>query len=212
MLKDVLVKVDNFYFPADFIVLDMEPVSDSNHRRQTPVILGHPFLATANTQITVRSGVMDVSFGNMKVRLNMYNASKQPQLEEDCFAVDVIEECVKEALPYILAKDPLEACLAHFGFEEYDIDRSIEEDNSLLDSTPPTWQPRFEPLPTLANPPAPHSIEVPPKLELKPLSANLQYIFLGLDDTLPAIIASDLSDEQEAQLLDVLKEHKDAIG
>lgn len=77
------IKVDNFYFPADFIVLDMESVSDSNHRRQTPVILGHPFLATANAQITVRSGVMDVSFGNMKVRLNMYNASKQPQSEED---------------------------------------------------------------------------------------------------------------------------------
>jgi hypothetical protein len=47
---------------------------------------------------------------------------------------------------------------------------------------------------------------------LKPLPANLKYIFLGPDDTLPAIIASDLSDEQEAQLLDVLKEHKDAIG
>lgn len=81
---------------------------------------------------------MDVSFGNMKVRLNMYNASKQPQLEEDCFAVDVIQECVEEALPYILVEDPLEACLAHFGFEEYDIDRSIEEVNSLLDSVPPT--------------------------------------------------------------------------
>lgn len=71
----------------------------------------------------------------------------------------------------------------------------------MLDSTPPTWQPRFETLPTLADPPAPPSIEVPPKLELKPLPANLKYIFLGPDDTLPAIIASYLSDEQEAFLM-----------
>jgi hypothetical protein len=52
----------------------------------------------------------------------------------------------------------------------------------------------------------------PPKLELKPLPAKLKYAFLGLNDTLPVIIASDLQDDQESSLLDVLKEHKEAIG
>lgn len=94
----------------------------------------------------------------------------------------MIQECVEEALPYILAEDPLEACLAHFGFEDYDIDLSMEEVNSLLDSAPPTWQPRFEPLPTLADSPVP-PIESPPQLELKLLPANLKYIFLGPDDS-----------------------------
>jgi hypothetical protein len=36
--------------------------------------------------------------------------------------------------------------------------------------------------------------------------------FLGSNDTLPVIIASDLQDDQESNLLDVLKEHKEAIG
>ncbi|XP_022863171.1 uncharacterized protein LOC111383320 [Olea europaea var. sylvestris] len=40
IIEDVLVKVDKFIFPADFIVLDME--EDSN----IPLILGRPFLAT----------------------------------------------------------------------------------------------------------------------------------------------------------------------
>ena len=35
---------------------------------------------------------------------------------------------------------------------------------------------------------------------------------LQLEDTLPVIIASDLFDDQEGQILDVLKEHKSAIG
>jgi hypothetical protein len=52
----------------------------------------------------------------------------------------------------------------------------------------------------------------PPKLELKQLPATLKYAFLGSNDTLPVIIASDLQDDQDSSLLEVLKEHKEAIG
>ncbi|GFZ11139.1 hypothetical protein Acr_22g0005370 [Actinidia rufa] len=38
IIEDVLVQVDKFYFPADFIVLDTQPVSDPD--AQIPVILG----------------------------------------------------------------------------------------------------------------------------------------------------------------------------
>ena len=49
-------------------------------------------------------------------------------------------------------------------------------------------------------------------LELKPLPATLKYVFLGSTDTLPAIIASDLTPNQETQLVGILKEYKEAIG
>ena len=75
MIEDVLVKVDRFYFPVDFLVLDMEPVASS--RKQIPVILGRPFLATANACINCRTRVMDVSFGNIQVKLNVFQASQQ---------------------------------------------------------------------------------------------------------------------------------------
>ena len=38
IVEDVLIKVDKFYFPMDFIVLDIEPVQ--NLGSQIPVILG----------------------------------------------------------------------------------------------------------------------------------------------------------------------------
>ena len=38
IVEDVLIKVDKFYFPVDFIVLDTKPVH--NLRSQIPVILG----------------------------------------------------------------------------------------------------------------------------------------------------------------------------
>ncbi|CAN6476957.1 unnamed protein product [Victoria cruziana] len=45
VLEDVLLKIEVFVFPVDFVILDMEGVNAEN---QTPIILGRPFLATAN--------------------------------------------------------------------------------------------------------------------------------------------------------------------
>jgi hypothetical protein len=57
---------------VDFIVLNTEPVP--NTEKLIPVILGRPFLATANACINCHIGVIEISFGNMKVRLNIFNA------------------------------------------------------------------------------------------------------------------------------------------
>ena len=45
MIEDVLVKVDKFIFPTDFIVLDME------EDREIPIILGIAFLAIGRAMI-----------------------------------------------------------------------------------------------------------------------------------------------------------------
>ncbi|MQL82621.1 hypothetical protein Taro_015091 [Colocasia esculenta] len=51
-------------------------------------------------------------------------------------------------------------------------------------------------------------LECSPKVELKPLPANLKYIFLGENETWPIIIASDLDEGQEKKLIEVLKIHR----
>ncbi|CAN6583800.1 unnamed protein product [Malus baccata var. baccata] len=50
VLEDVLVQVDHLIFPADFYVLDME---DSTHSPPSPLLLGRPFMKTAQTKIDV---------------------------------------------------------------------------------------------------------------------------------------------------------------
>ena len=84
----------------------------------------------------------------------------------------------------------------------------------MLDSVPllstDSWQPKVIPLPLSSSPP-PSAVE-PPKLELKPLPDTLKYAFLGSSKTLPVIIASDLDDLREIQLISVLQEPKEAIG
>jgi hypothetical protein len=214
IIEDVIIKVDKFFFPVDFIVLDTKPVP--HPERLIPVILGRPFLATANACINCRTGVMEISFGNMKVRLNIFNAFQHAPDQNECFFVDHIEEYVEDSLPGFMADDPLEACLAHFGFEDFNIDQYIEKVHELLETMASAdfhpWRLPKEPLPlTSSTHPVP-SLESPPKLELKPLPDKLKYAFLGANETLPVIIASDLQKNQEDNLLEVLKEHKEAIG
>nr|GEW71055.1 reverse transcriptase domain-containing protein [Tanacetum cinerariifolium] len=52
----------------------------------------------------------------------------------------------------------------------------------------------------------------PPVVELKDLPPHLEYAFLEGDDKLPVIIAKDLSVEEKAALIKVLKSHKQSIA
>ena len=80
IVEDVLVKIDKFYYPVDFVVLDTEPIaSEPNH---VPIILGRPFLATANAIINCRNGVMQLTFGNMTLELNIFHLNDNPNLLE----------------------------------------------------------------------------------------------------------------------------------
>ena len=88
IVEDVLVKVDKFYYPINFVVLDTEPVpGGTNH---VPIILGRPFLATSNAIINCRNGVMQLTFGNMTLELNIFHLSskhksmEEPELDEVC--------------------------------------------------------------------------------------------------------------------------------
>ncbi|GKE35364.1 hypothetical protein Tco_1454686, partial [Tanacetum coccineum] len=55
------------------------------------------------------------------------------------------------------------------------------------------------------------SIDEPPKVELKDLPPHLEYAFLEGDDKLPVIISKNLSVEEKAALIKVLKSRKRAI-
>ena len=64
ILHDVLVKVESFIFPADFVILYCEVDFE------VPIILGSPFLATGRA-------LVDMEKGQMKFRLTM---KKRPSI------------------------------------------------------------------------------------------------------------------------------------
>ena len=81
IVEDVLVKVDKFYYPVNFVVLDTEPMAEDTN--QVPIILGRPFLATSNAIINFRNGVMQLTFGNMSLELNIFHLGSKHKLGEE---------------------------------------------------------------------------------------------------------------------------------
>ena len=95
-MEDVLIQVEKFYYPVDFVVFDTEPVAvGANY---VPIILGRPFLATSNAVINCRNGVMQLTFENITLELNIFHLSKkhmQPEedvLEETCIIDTILKE------------------------------------------------------------------------------------------------------------------------
>ena len=98
VVEDVLVRVQDFIFPADFVILDIE--QDQN----IPLIMGRPFLATAHATINVAEGSMKLRIGNEEVEFNLKHAAKSINtLSEDQELVPSI--AVSEQLFAIETKD-----------------------------------------------------------------------------------------------------------
>ena len=81
IVEGVLVKIDKFYYPVDFIVLDTKPMEESTN--QVPIILGRPFFATSNAIINCWNGIMQLTFGNMTLELNIFHLSNKDKPAED---------------------------------------------------------------------------------------------------------------------------------
>ena len=173
----------------DFVVLETEHIP--NLPNQIQVILGRPFLATSNALINCRNGRMTLTFGNMTVELNIFDLGKQPcNPNDDSLEVNWIEA---EDVPLDLIDILEENWYGHSSFSE-----PVEEVNRISNFhfTPPLEPLRTEP-PSTPRP----SCEEPLALELKQLPEDLKYAFLGSNKTLPVIVASNLSGEQEEALL-----------
>ncbi|XP_012835563.1 PREDICTED: uncharacterized protein LOC105956264 [Erythranthe guttata] len=204
IVEDVLVKVDKFIFPADFVVLDME------EDKEIPFILGRPFLRTGRTIIDVYNGILSMSLGDETIKFDVFRTMKHPQEVDECFAFDVLDQLNLDFVEPLIA-DPLEASLCVGTSVE---EEEVTEQLCWLDSAKPLSRPRFESLETeipLSVTFKPSVIE-PPKLELKVLPSHLKYMYLGAHETLPVIISSSLTGLQEKRLLEVLREHKLALG
>ena len=142
-IEDVLIQMDRFYYPVDFFVLDTEPVAvGPNH---VPIILGRPFLATSNAIINCRNGVMQLTFGNMTLELNIFHLGKrhmhseEGDFEEICILDTILEEQANQQQVQDILTSELSECLV--GQHEH-------QEVSLMQGY---WRRRIEILPLLTG-------------------------------------------------------------
>ncbi|XP_021775616.1 uncharacterized protein LOC110739479 [Chenopodium quinoa] len=200
VVEDVLVKVDELIFPADFYVLDME-----HDRQAVPILLGRPFLKTARTKIDVFTGSLTMEFDGQEIVYNIYDSMKYPVDTHSLCSIDIIDPIVQDvfnvegedALLTSISNDLSADCL------DIPLPNSVQmmvaelNGHSKLPLRPPGSTPTPLTVPTDKLLP---SVLQAPQVELKPLPDHLKYVFLGQNDTLPVIISSKLTKEQEDKL------------
>ena len=199
-IEDVIIEVDKFYYLVDFVLLDTEPVAvGANH---VPITLGRPFLATSIAIINFQNGVMQLTFGNMTLELNIFHLSKkhmQP-VEDDYEEVCIIDTIPEEEANEQQVQDVLNQVLFDNLVEQQD-----PQSMSLVHGH---WRKNEEILPPLIGEEE-NEFE---QLDLKPLPMELKYAFLEENRQCPVIISSLLSTPQEDNLLQILKNNKQALG
>nr|KAJ0202196.1 hypothetical protein LSAT_V11C600327700 [Lactuca sativa] len=212
ILSDVIIKVGDFYYPVDFLMLD----TVSTYKESQPsIILGRPLLTAINAQINCRTGAMDISFGNRKLRIDIFNTFPNSPSDYECYHVDVVDDLVHQFTLKILHPDPLEFFLSNDRDEVLELDdiKMVEEAfENVIEQERPPWSYQVEKLPTSFSDPLKPSLEEPPSLELKTLPSHHRYSFLGSKENLPITISFDLTCPQEEALLKVLSKYKGAIG
>ncbi|KAL4368063.1 hypothetical protein GQ457_05G015080 [Hibiscus cannabinus] len=206
-VEDAIVRVDKFVFPVDFLILDCEV--DAN----APIILGRPFLATGRILIDCEKGELTMRVADQSVTVNVFRTLKYVDDSSECHHILEMESLLEEEADQF--------CQSKF-IQLADYERLIQlEDDKESESFPLEVHQssllsarsgiHFEPLNFDEFIPPKPSLQHSPTLELKTLPRHLKYAYLGSDETLPVIISSNITPDQERSLLSVLSQHKGAI-
>ena len=106
IIEDVLVKVDKFIIPMDFVVLEME------EDMEVPIISGRPFIATGQGLIDVKNRELTLRVGDEEVKFNLI---KNVRFVDDdkgtCMRVDSLIPSIDDVLHDMIERDLLEQCL-----------------------------------------------------------------------------------------------------
>ncbi|XP_049352076.1 uncharacterized protein LOC125816504 [Solanum verrucosum] len=123
ILCNVLVKVDTFIFPTDFVILDCEVDFEVS------IILGRPFLTTGRAMVDVERGELKFGLNKEKVKFNICKSMKQPRDMNVVSAIAVFdEEEIGETIEERMAVETLVAVLMNFEVFRFDY---VETVNAL---------------------------------------------------------------------------------
>ncbi|KAK8686006.1 hypothetical protein V6N13_125034 [Hibiscus sabdariffa] len=84
--EDILVQVDKFIFPADFLILDCE--ADEN----APIILGRPFLATGRVLLDFGNDELILRVDDQQVKIEVFRKENDSAETEDCQMIHATAE------------------------------------------------------------------------------------------------------------------------
>ncbi|GJR83471.1 reverse transcriptase domain-containing protein [Tanacetum coccineum] len=144
LAKNIIVEIGKFTFLVDFVILEMEEDS------KVPLILGRPFLHTANAVIRVKQKQLNLGVGTERMTFSNDFVMKHSYSNDDtCFSIDVINEILEEDFDALLNEGskilyPIEGTLLEeklfSKFDEFmtmNIDENSESEPESEEEEPP---------------------------------------------------------------------------
>ncbi|XP_050909186.1 uncharacterized protein LOC127122956 [Lathyrus oleraceus] len=87
--EDVLVKIEQFSFPIDFVIIYIP------EDEETPIILGRPFMRTSRCNFDINHGTLTLKLYDDEITLNMLENRKLEVEKENHYQVGMIRINVK---------------------------------------------------------------------------------------------------------------------
>nr|XP_027118936.1 uncharacterized protein LOC113736246 [Coffea arabica] len=187
LVENVLVKVIDLVFPTDFYVLDID---DDHSPDPSPLLLGRPFMSTAQTKIDVNRGTLSMKFDGEIVHFNIFDTMKYPSNSNfnSIFSVSAVDPAVREVFETV-CRDELEVALTkHLELEtipEIEWSEDLKCTIGALHSLPTSTK-RYEISPIFileSHQRVLPSVVQAPVLELEPLLEHLKYAYLDDNET-----------------------------
>nr|GEU44264.1 hypothetical protein [Tanacetum cinerariifolium] len=163
--ENVLIKIDKFILPIDFVILDMREDS------RIPIILGRPFLTTARAIIDVFNKKIILRVGSEEVIFDVDQSIKKPPAEDDeCYGIDNLDITIHWKTHKLLKHDQMDSFLVNNL--EGNIDQSDFKSCESQETQGPVKMQNEHLYSTSAN-------EIDEKWpELKDLPSHLEYAYL----------------------------------
>ncbi|GJS00732.1 zinc knuckle CX2CX4HX4C containing protein [Tanacetum coccineum] len=122
IVENLLIKIDKFIYPVDFVILDM--VEDI----RMPIILGRPLLATAHAQVDIFRKTISLEVGSEKVIFKMRSSFTTTNFESvrSIKSETFIEDDNLKEIDYDLFLYDSESCEFNRG-EKDDLEEYLED-------------------------------------------------------------------------------------
>nr|GEZ28366.1 reverse transcriptase domain-containing protein [Tanacetum cinerariifolium] len=128
--ENMLIQVGKFVFPVDFVILQMEEDD------RVPLILGRPFLHTADAIIKVKNKELNLGIGEDRATFHIDKAMHHSYVNDDtCFRIDVINEITEDELddllddskPFLNTSEKINETLLDKEFDKF-MSGNVQED------------------------------------------------------------------------------------
>jgi hypothetical protein len=140
IVEDVLVKIDKFVFPVDFVILEM-PKDE-----EIPLILGRPFLEIGRCMIDIEEGTMTLKVYDEELKIDVRNTMQYKDDVGTSNTIEIIDQVIAQENDQQRPRSPLNRVLSLSIFysnedeEESEVLALMEKQPEWIRSRPHRWE------------------------------------------------------------------------